>query len=1186
MLPRLTIDPAWESRVQHLASTARSRHGTFSQGFRQHGVTCRHLVRDLVVDGAGRLVAHVENGPQAKAHEIQLDLDRTEDSGRCSCSVGEGGRCKHVWAVLDRFVAAAGQRIGDDNAKRRGQGGPPPPREGGAPHGGDGGGRGDVGRGRDGGGRHDGRGRDNRGGPPRGAPPAPRAPDRGRVVWRVGRAAGAPTLEVLEEARRSDGSWAPGRKIPPDQLRDPALWTRPDIEAVAKLLPPNDDPRGAGATLDAGAALELLIGAPFVTWVHAPNKRVTIARAEPAVRLVPASNGAMRLEPVLGDRALEPGELGRRGPVGPGGPGSDDQGADVIVVALEPQTDRVLVGRVEPRTAAVLQQLAATRPEIAPGGGLAARLLQLERLVPVRLPAGLSLPVVQGDERVRLGLAFRGEQIEAGVRATLRMRPLDLGGGALGGDQGRGPGDAGPALAPGEGQAELLGASAQLGLARVRRGLAAETAAANAAAATLGLAGKLPASPWTWELDYAGTLALLDAANKTPGVLVEWADQRRVIGSRLLEPSDLHVKIDDKGDWFDVDGALLVDGERVSLAIVLAALRAGSAMLKLPGGRTLRLSDALRKKLEALRDAVQLREGRLEVDAVSAPLVRDALSGAGGLDVSAAWTTLLERFDAAQTVSTKAPAGLKAELRPYQQEGWAWLKRLSTWGAGACLADDMGLGKTVQAIAVLLDRSKLGPALVVAPTSVSDNWCRELARFAPGLRAVLLRETDRAETTLKDLGPKDVLIASYDLARIDGEELAKIQWATLVLDEAQRVKNATTKTSQALSQLKAGWRMALTGTPIENNLGELWSLFRLISPGLLGTMDHFRERWSKPIEADGDVTARAGLARKIRPFVLRRVKSEVASFLPPRTDVRRDVTLSEPERALYDAARLEAVRKLERLIGGGTGQAQQGAHMHVLAALTRLRQLACHPGLVDEGWKDGSAKLETLVDLVTSLKEGGHHALIFSQFTSLLDLVAPAFEAAGLRFVRLDGRTPAKDRTKAIDAFQAGQADAFLVSLKAGGTGLNLTAADHVVHLDPWWNPAVEDQATDRAHRIGQERPVTVFRLVAKDTIEEQILALHADKRGLVNSILEGTDTAGSLSTGELLELIRGIDPAKKKREERKPEPEPEEDEAEEDEDEEEEDEEEATEKKVAKKKVAKKKAGSGAKARPKKKKS
>jgi len=430
-----------------------------------------------------------------------------------------------------------------------------------------------------------------------------------------------------------------------------------------------------------------------------------------------------------------------------------------------------------------------------------------------------------------------------------------------------------------------------------------------------------------------------------------------------------------------------------------------------------------------------------------------------------------------------------------------------------------------------------------------------------------------------------------ELGRIDGEELAKVQWATLVLDEAQRVKNATTKTSQALSQLKAGWRMALTGTPIENNLSELWSLFRLVSPGLLGTMDHFRERWSKPIEADGDATARAGLARKIRPFVLRRVKSEVADFLPPRTDVRRDVTLSEPERALYDAARLEAIRKLERLMGGGTGQAEKGTHMHVLAALMRLRQLACHPGLVDEGWKDGSAKLETLVDLVTSLKEGGHHALIFSQFTSLLDLVAPAFEAAGLRFVRLDGRTPAKDRTKAIDAFQAGQADAFLVSLKAGGTGLNLTAADHVVHLDPWWNPAVEDQATDRAHRIGQERPVTVFRLVAKDTIEEQILALHAEKRELVNSILEGTDTAGSLSTSELVDLIRGIDPAKKRREERRPEPapEPEEQEAEEEEDEEEdeeEEEEEATEKKATKKKVAKKKTASGAKARAKKKKS
>ncbi|MEZ6187488.1 MAG: SNF2-related protein [Planctomycetota bacterium] len=503
------------------------------------------------------------------------------------------------------------------------------------------------------------------------------------------------------------------------------------------------------------------------------------------------------------------------------------------------------------------------------------------------------------------------------------------------------------------------------------------------------------------------------------------------------------------------------------------------------------------------------------------PCSRSSLDGAGEVELSAGWEALRARLAQARRVSTRPPRGLKAELRPYQLEGVAWLERLATWGVGACLADDMGLGKTVQAIALLVARKKEGPALVVAPTSVGANWIRELGRFAPGLRALLYRDTERGEVHT-ELGPGDVVVVSYDLARIDLERLAPVAWGTLVFDEAQQVKNATTKTARALRQLSGGWRLALTGTPVENHLGELWSLFRLISPGVFGGWEAFKRRFAEPIERDGDATRRAALARVIRPFVLRRTKAEVLRELPGRTDVQLDVELSPRELKLYEQTRLAAALELSTKGTKGKGDAR----FQILAALTKLRQLACHPRLVDASWEHGSAKLDAFLEVLDELRQGEHRALVFSQFTRHLALVREALEARGVSYLYLDGQTPARERQGLVDAFQAGEGEVFLISLKAGGKGLNLTAADYVVHLDPWWNPAVEDQATDRAHRLGQQKPVTVYRLVTQGTVEAQILALHAQKRDLVAGVLDGSDRAGKLSTDELIALIRGDEPA------------------------------------------------------------
>ncbi len=376
----------------------------------------------------------------------------------------------------------------------------------------------------------------------------------------------------------------------------------------------------------------------------------------------------------------------------------------------------------------------------------------------------------------------------------------------------------------------------------------------------------------------------------------------------------------------------------------------------------------------------------------------------------------------------------------------------------------------------------------------------------------LYRGAGRA-SLLASVGPGDLLVTSYALAVRDAEALGEVRFGTLVLDEAQAIKNALTRRARAVRGLDAELRVALTGTPVENHLGELWSLMRVLTPGLLGSWEHFRDRFATPIERGRDPDRRAALSRLLRPFLLRRTKAEVAPELPPRTEIERFVDLSPAERRLYDEARRAAIEALAT--GGGD------ARFAIFAALTRLRRLACHPRLHDDTSTVPSSKLAALLETVSELREEGHRALVFSQFTSHLALVREAFDREGITYTYLDGATPSEERTRRIDAFQAGGTDVFLISLKAGGTGLNLTAADYVIHLDPWWNPAVEDQATDRAHRIGQTKAVTVIRLVARGTIEEAVLALHQDKRALAASVFDEEGGAARLSAAELAALIR-----------------------------------------------------------------
>jgi SNF2 family DNA or RNA helicase len=378
-----------------------------------------------------------------------------------------------------------------------------------------------------------------------------------------------------------------------------------------------------------------------------------------------------------------------------------------------------------------------------------------------------------------------------------------------------------------------------------------------------------------------------------------------------------------------------------------------------------------------------------------------------------------------------------------------------------------------------------------------------------------MRGADR-KLDVQALGPGDVVITSYDLLVRDQARLSR-RWATLVLDEAHAIKNAQTQRARAAAELEADFRLALTGTPVENRLSELWSLMSVVLPPLLGPWEHFRDRYVKPIEMSRDAEVRRALAGLVRPFLLRRTKSEVARDLPPRSEVRIDVELSPAERKRYDAVRKAS---LAALTGLDPHTPPEQRRFLILAALTRLRQLASHPQLVDPGAPAESAKLTALLEHCETLLGEGRRALIFSQFTSHLDLVEAALVEGGRRLLRLDGSTPEKARRDIVTRFQAGEAELLLLSLKAGGVGLNLTAATDVILLDPWWNPAVEDQAADRAHRIGQTSAVTIWRLVARETVEEQMLALHQSKRDLVAGVLEGTGESGALTVEELMTLV------------------------------------------------------------------
>ena len=680
----------------------------------------------------------------------------------------------------------------------------------------------------------------------------------------------------------------------------------------------------------------------------------------------------------------------------------------------------------------------------------------------------------------------------------------------------------------------------------------AETALENSALAVLedspALAGRVLAPRTLRGLDTVDFVRrILPALRALEGVVVDQTGNEPEY-RELTEAPELTVTTveSERRDWFDLGLVIAVGERRLPFSEILRALSRGQTRMLLPDKTYFSLEHPLFDKLrELVSEASQLHDktNELRITRYQASLWEELDELATHTEGPDSWHSgVAALMNVAEAGPVDLPAGLRAELRPYQREGFEWLAMLWRNGLGGVLADDMGLGKTLQALALILHAKEQwatgasadsatpgrvaaaeagapasssplvpGPFLVVAPTSVVSNWADEAARFSPDLRVATVADTQsRATRSLAALaGEYDVVVTSYTLFRLDAEAYQSVAWAGLILDEAQFVKNKATKAHHAARDLDARFKLAITGTPMENNLMELWSIFAIVSPGLFPSGLRFAEHFQRPIEKQGLGEPLARLRRRIRPFMLRRTKAAVVTDLPPKQEQVLHVELAPKHRKIYDTHLQRERQKILRLV-----EDMDKNRFTIFQSLTTLRMLSLDASLVDPEYAGvPSAKLDVLFEQLEDVLAEGHRALVFSQFTSFLKKAAARLDAENVEYTYLDGST--RNRPDVIKAFKSGQAPVFLISLKAGGFGLNLTEADYCFLLDPWWNPAAESQAVDRAHRIGQTRNVMVYRMVAKDTIEEKVVALQDAKRQLISSVMDEGEGFGSAMTAQ-----------------------------------------------------------------------
>ncbi len=906
-----------------------------------------------------------------------------------------------------------------------------------------------------------------------------------RVAWFVDMADGELARPALQEFRADMGTWTQGRRMSWAELFD--YRDKLPVEDIRVLDCSRELPHGKREPT--GEAVAELIGHPRV---------FNGARAMLPVSVVP---GRARIETLERDGHIQIN--------------AEPQGAEVGVNVSVEAEDRLRVYRVSEDMGRVMEALPhGVRVPKAQEAALLEVLAKLSMSVDVVSPELGVEQEVEADSTpcVRAALHAGAWLVQFGVR------PFSEGG---------------RFFVAGEGTPRIKAFHAGRRL-RCLRNLREERERIDA---LLALCASLPLvddevrspldPPDSWVLGEEGLLCLLSDLSQC-GVAhrFEWPERSSLRLRGTASSSSLQGQLRCIKGWYLARGEVkLSDVDQVSLEALVKASPVGRGrFVRLDTGDYIEVEEKVRRILAALKsapltprkagDAPEVPAGAFQVYRGALSTLRHLADPDSGFEVDPEIGAWLARVETSLRHGFQTPEGFRAELREYQRSGYVWLSRLAELGLGACLADDMGLGKTVQIIALLLQRKR--PSLVVAPTSVCVNWLNEIARFAPEVRVMeyLGKARRRQLSRFLEQGP-GVVIASYALLQQDAEQLSRIEWDSVVLDEAQFIKNAASLRAKAAYGLKAEVRIVATGTPVENHLGDVWSIFRFLNPGLLGDWKNFRREFLRPIEQDKDEEARVELRQRLEPFILRRRKADVLKELPPITDVLHEVRFSEEEMMRYGLLRKQVHEKLF------TGAGKRDNKLEVLAEITRLRRFCCHPRLVFPDAPSECSKIEAFLDLAEELAENGHRALVFSQFVDFLSLVREQLDERGLRHEYLDGSVPKAQRQRRVDAFQHGDAPLFLISLKAGGFGLNLTGADYVIHLDPWWNPAVEAQATDRAHRIGQERPVTVYRLLMKHSIEQSVTELHARKRELAAALLDGSERVATLDADELLKLVK-----------------------------------------------------------------
>ena len=939
-----------------------------------------------------------------------------------------------------------------------------------------------------------------------------------RLVWLIGHKNNTITLTGREQRFSKEKGWSRGRPIALSRLfsgRNLEFMTEADCR-VCKALKREQSNQNVTYHFNLNHALPALVGHPLLFLEESPEVSVEFIKGEPEL-LVEKSEEGVRLK-LIRDFSQE----------------------GVSVLCETPTRFKIIeVTKKHKDIARIISPNGLQIPlshlgKVMAAVGNLSSFMTVHSAIAVDTEAintlagkGSNLKSVAASPMLYLQLIPVGE----GFRLTLMVKPF---------------GPQGPCLKPGQGVENIM-AEVEGERLQTRRNLSLEEEMGRAVINECPSLAMYEETNWEWMLLETEVCldVLLELREIMDKVIIEWPEGQRLAVRHIASLDKLSLQLRKKNNssglsWFSMTGAVAVDESQVIelRKFVDWAAKNPGRFLPLGKGEFLALTDDFRRRLDDISSFAELKntqdgsERSIYIHPLAAMAMESITEGITRLEVDTNWKEQLQLIREAQQMNPGVPSTLQAELRDYQVEGYKWLSRLAHWGGGACLADDMGLGKTLQALAIILEKTSRGPCLVVAPTSVCMNWLQEANRFAPTLTVHVLGNRNRRKL-VQSLKEFDILVTSYTLLQQEAKLLAAIDWQIIVLDEAQAIKNMDTKRSRAAMSLNGRFKLLTTGTPIENHLGELWNLFNFIIPGLLGSLESFNQRFAIPIERFNDLAARRKLKKLIQPFILRRSKVQVLEELPPRTEITLQVEMTRDELAFYEAIRRQA---LENLAGDLPGSKRQGKKtrnfsparnivkgytVKILAEIMRLRRACCNPKLVIPDCDIQSSKLVLFEKVVEELLENRHKALVFSQFVGHLQIIRSLLDQKKILYRYLDGATPVKKREKEVEAFQKGDGDLFLISLKAGGLGLNLTAADYVIHMDPWWNPAVEDQAADRAHRIGQVRPVTIYRLITKNTIEEKIVRLHQEKRDLANSLLAETDISTRISVEELLNLIR-----------------------------------------------------------------